>query len=171
MKRLPRQQLLPDPYFDPLTWDPAVASTGVSWASGAIVAANNQAMYLPQIFPVRATLYALRFFAGNGTGNYDLGVYDASFNRIASTGSTAMTAAGVKTLTLPELAVTAGTMLYAALALSLTTGTILRAAFSPAWPMIQTGMVVEASALPLPDPATPVQNTLASLPIFVWGVR
>lgn len=171
MQRLPRQQLLPDPYFDERSWYPAVAVAGVSWALGTWSGAANRAYYVPHVFPVRCTLYALRFAAGNGTGNYDIGVYNAAGTRLASSGSTAMTAAGVKTLSLADIAVTAGTLLYAAIALSSTSGSSSRVAFSPISATINVGQMEESSALPLPATMTPVISTNASLPIFVWGVR
>lgn len=171
MQRLPRQQILPDPYLDERAILTALGTAAVSWAIGTWSTAADRAYYVPQLFPVRCTLYALRFQAGNGTGNYDIGVYDAAGTRLASSGSTAMTAAGTKTLSLADISVTAGTLLYAAIALSSTSGSSGRIAYSVAAPTLAIGQMEESSALPLPSTMTPVVSTNASLPIFVWGVR
>jgi len=162
---------LPDPYFDPQLWWSALATAALSWTTGTLVASANRAMYLPQMFPVDCVLYSLSFYAGNGTGNYDLGVYNDNFVRLVSTGSTAMSAAGVKTLSLPDFKVAAGTLLFAALALSSTSGTILRVPYTTSVASQTAGCGTEDSALPLPSTATPVLSVQNGLPIVVWGVR
>lgn len=171
MKRLSCQQLLPDPYLDPLPFMQAAGvSAGLTWAVSTWSGAADRATYLPQVFPVRCTLYALSFMGGNTTGNYDLGVYSADGVKLASTGSTAL-AASMQTLTLPEIAVPAGGLLYAALALSSTSGSSGRAGFTSAFQTINAGMLQEASALPLPANMTPVISAETEIPIFAWGVR
>jgi hypothetical protein len=170
MQRLPRQQLLPDPWFDEKPWMQGEAVANNSWTTNTFSGAVNRAYYLPQVFPVRATLYALRIHTGNTSGNYDLGVYDAAGNKIASTGSTAM-AVGIQTLALADISVPAGGLLYAALALSNTAGTIAKIPFTPLAAPIGAGLMEESSALPLPTNMTPVICTTANIPIFVWGVR
>lgn len=162
--------VLPDPYIDRVVIDPAISAGAGAWTTGTWSNSANRAMYLPCVFPVRCTLYALRFLGGNTTGNYDLGVYDEKFNRLASKGSTAMSAA-IQTLTLPELVVPAGTLLYAALALSNTSGTLARISFSTTWPAEAGGCASEDSALPLPSSGTPVSTAIPSIPLFAWGVR
>jgi len=140
----------------------SIANAG--WATA------NMALYLPVMFPANATLYAIRFHAANGTGNYDLGLYDEFLTLVASTGSTAMSAAGVKSLTLPEYRVQAGRIYYAALAISSTSGQIVRWAIT-ARDGVAVGVGQQATALPLPDPAVPVTLTTAVIPIFAFGVR
>jgi hypothetical protein len=92
----------------------------------------NKALYVPVIFPVPATLTSIAFVAFNGTGNYDLGFCDGyTKKRIYSSGSTAMTAAGVKKLTFTTpIRIDPGKLYYGALALSSTSGSIWRSNYS-----------------------------------------
>ncbi len=168
----PPVAVLPDP------WVPcfAVAQTRLwagltSFGAGTLVATNNDAHYVPIFMPCDATLYAIRFAAANGTGNYDLGVYDSALNRIASSGSTAMTAAGIKTLSLPDLRFRGGDVIYAALALSNTAGQVIRPLFANNSMQRGVGVGAQASALPLPNPAVPASIAYGVFPWFAFGVR
>ena len=168
MKRLARTRL-PDPY---LPWSPhweALAFASANPGSAALISSNNRALYVPFYLPVSATVYALSFVATNGTGNYDIGIYNDTFARLASSGSTAMTAAGVKTLA-TSLRLGAGKVFYAAFAFSSTAGTILR--WAPGLrSVINAGLFQEDSAVPLPATATPVRITETNMPLFALGVR
>lgn len=164
---------LPDPYCPIHTMLELIAlgGGGGTLALSTSWPANNSARYQPVSFPVDCTLYSISFLAGNTTGNYDLGFYDADYTRLASKGSTAMSAA-VQTLTFsPEIRVKASRIYYAALALSSTSGSFLR------WGPTATADVgifqgQEASALPLPSTMTPVAGTSSAIvPIFAFGVR
>lgn len=162
---------LPDPW---IPWEPynAIRSTITlsSMGHGTIFASNNDSILVPFTLPCDATLYRLSFFAANGTGNYDLALYSSELARLASTGSTAMTAAGVKSLTIPEMRFKGGSVLFAALALSNTLGQVLRIVGNLSQ---QRGFGVgfQASALPLPDPYVPTTPALAGTPLFAFGVR
>jgi hypothetical protein len=92
----------------------------------------NKALCLPVVFPYPCQLYSIAFVAVNGTGNYDLGLYDGySKVRIASSGTTAMSAAGAKTLSSsPDMRVDPGKLYYAALALSSGSGRSQATTFS-----------------------------------------
>jgi hypothetical protein len=134
--------------------------------------AANQAMYCPVTFPCDATIYNVSFVATNGTGNYDLGLYDASYRRLASTGSTAMSAAGVKTLTFPDIRVKAGTTLYVGVVWSSISARMICQANTTVVIMTALGIAEEASALPLPATATPVMVAAATrIPLFTFGIR
>lgn len=134
---------------------------------------TNKAIYIPCYFPDAATLFSISFYAGNGTGNYDLGLYDRDCSaRLFSTGSTAMTAAGGKTLTFTnDYRVGAGDLLFAALALSSATGQCLRLNAGSAQSLRGIGCGVQTSALPLPATATPATTDAAFAPAFLFGVR
>lgn len=164
-----RQQVLPDPWMDRMVHDSINSAAAVLWAVGAW-GGSDLAMYVPQVFPARCTPYELRFHAGNTSGNYDLGVYDSQFRLIASKGSTAMSAA-IQTLTLSNFTVEAGSLYYAALAMSDAAGTILRVNYTPSYPAQAAGIATEAAALPLPATATPVAAARALVPVFAWGIR
>lgn len=167
--RRSRQQVLPTPWIDRLVPEALNGAAGVSWAVGTW-GGSDLAMYVPQVFPARCSPYELRILGGNTTGNYDLGVYDSKFRRLFSTGSTALTAA-IQVLSLPNFTVEAGSLYYAALAMSDGSGTILRVSFTPAYPAQAAGIATEASALPLPATATPLPSARAPVPIFAWGIR
>lgn len=159
-----------DPYV------PSVFADVVGVGAQAIASANwptaNKAIYVPIIFPSPCQINSISFVAVNGTGNYDLGFYDGySKTKIASSGSTAMTAAGAKKLTIsPDYRVDSGKLYYAALALSSASGTVERNnAGVPA--LISLGLAEQTSALPLPSPMVPVTLTSAFMPLFVFGVR
>lgn len=165
-------QYLPDPCIPEHPYVPLRTQLGYSSTafSGGAVTNNNDAHYVPVIFPCDAVLYSIMFCATNATGNYDLGFYNEDLTRIASTGSTAMSA-GIKTLSLPDYRVLAGETYYGALALSSTSGTIIRVIHNiGAMKAVRWG--VEASALPLPATGTPVTTTATTqLPILAFGVR
>lgn len=163
----------PDSFVPPIYPElQALSSSGTAISSGGLTTANL-AYYVPIFFLYPAQIYSLSFAASNGTGNYDLGLYDGySKNRIQSTGSTAMTAAGVKTMTLTtDYRVDAGKLYYAALALSSTSGTVWRWVPASVTSLIGGGFGQQASALPLPSTMTPVTATATVIPLFVFGVR
>ncbi|MCI0408846.1 MAG: hypothetical protein L0191_09825, partial [Acidobacteria bacterium] len=110
--------MLVTPYIPPWPYLEAAAVDGGGVVNTVAWPVANTALYVPVWFPEDSTLSAITFFASNGTGNYDLGLYDSSLARIASSGSTAMSAAGIKSLSLSSLAVTSDQIYYAALALS-----------------------------------------------------
>lgn len=132
----------------------------------------NQAIFLPVSFDTHATIHSLSFAATNGTGNYDIGIYDAGFRRLAASGSTAMTAAGVKTLSFPDMHFKAGETIYLAGAWSSTSARLICHQLASLPVVIAQGCAEEASALPLPSTATPVIPANATnLPLFTLGVR
>ncbi len=146
--------------------------TGQTSHASAAWPTANKAIYIPVIFRYPATLTSITYVAGNGTGNYDLGLYDGySKLKLASSGSTAVTAAGGKTLTFTTpIRVEAGWLYYAAVAVSSTSG----AAFKGA-PTVNTaitcGLAEQTTALPLPATMAPATISSAYMPIIIFGVR
>lgn len=171
MRSLSRM-VLPDPWLPHDEMDEVAAVATLSGvASGTIVGTNNDALYVPVVFPCDCTLYAIRFAGTNTSGNYDLGFYDAALNRLASKGSTAM-AAEVQELALADLRVMAGQVYYAAAAFSNTAATIVRVNWAAGGWQRGAGFGLQASALPLPNPAVPTTvGALAVAPVFAFGVR
>ncbi len=165
---------LPDTYIPSVYVElQALSAAGTAIASGVLTTAN-MAFYVPVVFPFPAQLYSISFVAANGTGNYDLGFYDGySKTRIQSTTSTALTAAGKKTMTFTvDYAADPGKVYYAALSFSSTSGTVW--CWTPAATvnqLIAGGVANEASALPLPATMTPVTATGVRVPIFIFGIR
>lgn len=165
------QTMMPDPWV-PLGAHLEANSFGsvTAFLAGTIVASNNVALYCPVIFPADCTLYALRFMAANGTGNYDIGLYNSSFARLASSGAVAMSAAGLKTLSLSDIRVTAGDLYYMAIALSSSSGQVQRSV-SSVNSLIPAGVAQQASAMPLPNPMVPATMGGTSFPLMAFGIR
>lgn len=139
----------------------------LNWAllGGTVWPAANRAIYVPVSFPADCTLYSISFKAVNGSDNYDLGFYDGAGTRIAASGSTAMSAAGTKTLTLPELRVFAGNQYYGALVLSGTAGVVFSKGPAATAPLIVVGVGQEAlGATALPATMTPASPASTLFP-------
>lgn len=168
MKRI----ILPDPCspLDCLDKATVVNGGGFSLAAGTTGWGANVATFLPVTFPCDVTLYSIAVRGANTTGNYDIGLYDKDLNLLASKGSTAM-ASAVLSLTLPELRVRAGELLYAAFVTSSTSSSIYRYPGSTANGFIGVGMGQQASALPLPSTASPATMAASTAACFVFGVR
>jgi hypothetical protein len=128
----------------------------------------NAALYVPCRFPVAATITAISWRPTNTTGNYDFGLYDKLFNRIASKGSTAMANAQVD-LAIANYRVPAGGTVWAAFALSNTSGRYAGYSLGTTAALVPVGCQEQASALALPDPATPAAiSSWLHIPIFTF---
>lgn len=134
---------------------PNLSGANLTWSGTGAWPAANRALYVP--FTVPETYNAQKMFVYNGThsGNADIGIYDESWNRLVSTGSTASSGDGA----LQEFDIT-DTLLYRGryyfgLAFDNGTVTIRRvttgaAALCSAW-----GMAQQATAFALPSTAIP----------------
>jgi hypothetical protein len=158
--------------FVPSVYSEMLGAGAVGTLAGRSFPAANRAVHVPVMWPWPCQLYSLTVIAANGTGNYDLGFYDGySKNLIASAGSTAMTAAGAKTLTFSrDIRVDAGKVYYAAVAGSSTSGQV-EGFNTGILGLISIGMGQQASALPLPSTMTPATVATGFMPLFVFGVR
>lgn len=164
------RQLLPDPYIPWGAWIETFAtSTCQSPAAGAMSASNNLSFYMEVVFPCDVTVYGLNFVAANGTGNYDIGIYNSAFARLVSSGSVAMSAAGHKTLSISNLKLSGGVPYWFGLALSSASGQVYRyAAAAASQCHMKFGL---ESAFPLPSTATPAVMTAAGFAIMSVNVR
>lgn len=171
MDRIPLQ-VLSDPWCPHLMMDDARYQIGfTALAAGTVVATNNDAHYIPIVFPCDATIYSMQFAAANGTGNYDIGLYDSALRRLVSSGSVAMSAAGIKTLAISDMRVFGGELYFAAGAWNNTAAQIIRPQF-PLGILRGLGWGMEASAFPLPATATPTSAVAYAVsPLFAFGVR
>lgn len=151
--------------IDTLTSGPLPPQNVVSSTGGAWPVAET-AIYVP--LAVRSPSIVKKiWFAGasTGTGNYDIGLYDAAGVKLLAKGSTAKTTAGVEvvwdctdTFILPGV-------YYFALVSDSATDTFLR--LQPTAPLpVALGIWTEASAFPLPATATfAIDQTLAYMPV------
>ena len=164
--------VLPDPWIPSQENQEVKGVAGLTGiASGTIVGSNNDAHYVPVVFPCDATIYALRFAGTNTSGNYDIGFYDAALNRLASKGSTAMSSA-IQELSISDMRVKGGELYYAAASFSNSAATIIRINWAAA--AFQRGALfgLQGTAHPLPNPGVPASAAaLAVAPVFAFGVR
>lgn len=128
----------------------------------------NLALYVPFRLRRNASFAAVRAMVGNGataSGNLDVGVYDESWNRLASLGSTAQSGTSV-----PQLAALALTLrrgrYYLGLAFDNNVGTVSAIGSITAGVLAALGCAQQASAFPLPATATPVACTQTIIPAF-----
>lgn len=141
---------------------------GASYNASIGPGSANAALYVPCRFPIAATITAISWRPTNTTGNYDFGLYDSLFNRIASKGSTAMANAQVD-LAIGNYRVRAGGTVWVAFALSNTSGRYAGYNMGALAYLIPVGCQEQASALPLPDPAVPAaMSSWTHIPIFVF---
>lgn len=164
---MPATTLMPDPWIPDTTslLEPLGAPTlyaSVAWPSA------NLAIYMPVVFPADCTIYSMSVVGNNTTGNYDLGFYSPLFTRIASKGSTAMSAA-VLTLSIGDYRVRAGDIYFAAVTCS-GAGAIIMGGIAAVFGMV-TGFAQQATALPLPATGTPATFAQAVYPLVSFGVR
>jgi hypothetical protein len=122
---------------------------------------NNQAWFIPFRIDVERIAVKLCYVVGaTASGDVDMGIYDSQWNRLVSNG--AGTAQG-SINTLQEFNITDTPLppgQYAlALSLSLSTGTFFAASVSDESTVPLIPMYEQATAHPLPNPATPVQTT------------
>ena len=134
----------------------AASATAVAASGGYAVA--NAAHYYP--FRLSAPFTSAYAFWGNGgavSGHVDVGVYDSSFNRLGSVGSTVQ--AGLQSVQSVALvvALTPG-LYYLAIAADNTTATIYNAVTAAPRNWI-TGARRQTSAFPLPNPGVPIASS------------
>lgn len=129
----------------------------------------NRAIYIP--FHIDEPLLASLLFCANGataSGNVDMGIYSASFVRLVSIGSTAQAGTNaIQTFDITDTLLAAGDY-YFGIAVDNTTATLIQA--NPGVPMAQSsGLLMQASAFPLPATATPVTVSSGYTPLV--GLR
>ena len=125
-----------------------------AWSDSAIWPTANLALFIPLYLPESIT--TTKLFWGNGdvvSGNVDMGIYQTSGTRLASTGSTAQ--AGTSGPQSVALATTLPTgTYYLALAMNNITGRMTRSTGVNVGLARAAGMMEQASAFPLPAAAT-----------------
>jgi hypothetical protein len=136
------------PPFDRVT---ASVSANVSTAWGTA----NLAYFYPVWVPESCVLTKLWWQNGaTANGNVDVGVYTDQGNRLISTGTTLQTGTSViQSVDITDTPVPAG-LLYFAIALSSATGTIWSVAASLSGSLAIMSGYQQATAFPLPNPAT-----------------
>ncbi len=174
MRRLLLYDRLPDPWvpLGYLDWEaqfqtntPPTIYAGAAWPTA------NFSIAWPFYVPVDCTVYSMSVaFTTGGTDNFDIGIYAYDYTLLASKGSTA-TAAGVVTYTLSDLRLQAGLQYYIAVVMNGTTNLIFRSSVAGAQVANDCGAFGQATAFPLPNPATPAPIANTPIPLVVLGIR
>lgn len=116
---------------------------------------SNLAIFFPFEIYEPITIAKLTVLNGSAvSGNIDAGIYDAMGNRLVSIGSTAQSGTtAIQTFDVTDTLLVPG-LYYLALALDNTTGTVGGYSGLIAGDMQAAGCFQQASAFPLPNPAT-----------------
>jgi hypothetical protein len=126
----------------------------------------NRALFIP--FALDAAGIIPSLYIANGaavSGNVDVGIYSASFQRLASAGGVTQTGTNnTQILGLSGVALTAGAY-WLALVLDNLVGTIMCMGSLAGAQAEQIGIVEVATAYPLPAAVTPATPTMTILPL------
>lgn len=166
------RNILPTPFFPE---DTAIGMDSLSGAHAAYATSAwlvaNRLYYTPFSFPASVSLFSVSFLSTTAAGNFDIAIYDRNFNRLASLGTTAMTAA-IKTFTFSDLRIEAGVLHYCGLVLSSTSDSIFRRLPASIAQTVAAGMAQESPGSTVcPDPGTPVIMSNSYIPLLAYGIR
>ena len=159
------------------TTAPVVTANPGIYGSGAWLGANLP-FAIPFLLPRREVVYQLGWYNGTSAGdNADVGLYDASWNRIVSTGSTAATPSSApQFVDISDTVLAPGTLYYLVMARDTTTSARQRrwnVASAPAVGLVGCYASADAS-FPLPDPLTNmtlVAATWTTIPEALMALR
>lgn len=130
--------------------------------------AANRAIYIPLAIPFYYPVNRAWIAVQASAGNIDIGVYSEQGARIWHSGSTVV--AGTTTLQFitpsPTFILPPGSYYLAAVCSTTTTATFGRWNTGIGASHQMAGTLQQASALPLPDPMTPVTLTTTFMPMF-----
>jgi len=147
-------------------WGFRVGST--SGPASAAWPSANLAIFVPVTLGASERIDAIRAVITNGTaasGNFDVGIYDENWNRVASLGSTAQSGTSVAQLATVSWTLTKGRW-YLGLAFDNTTATVAAIGSFAVGSLAALGCAQMASAFPLPATVTPARCAQTILPIF-----
>lgn len=151
----------------------ALTMVGAAFTSASATPAANRAFYIPFYVESTVTAYKMAFIVGAQAGNYDVGIYDCSFNRIVSLGSTAVPAAGLAVADIADTVLVPGTYFMAINLSTVTTLTVNANATAGINVLAAVcGMAVQdVGAVTLPDPATFAAPAAAWVPALSVATR
>lgn len=152
--------------FDPLN----ISAT--SLAVGGVWPAANRAIFLPFMVEAAVTAYMMAIEVTVQSGNCDIGIYDVlGVDRLVSTGSTAVGAAGIQTFNITDTLLLPG-VYWAALCIDNITAAVTRSSSISAIWLQSVGVQQQAvGAVTLPDPATLANPAAAYLPNIAVGLK
>jgi hypothetical protein len=125
---------------------------GIAGDSFQTVGAANNALFRALIIPVDCTVTGIRVNIGTSSGNIDVALYDASFNRVAANGGGGSPGTGLRTIAFSgNYAATAGRYWIAVAANNNTVTFEMQRAGTGGLP---GGARSQSTAYPLPNPAS-----------------
>lgn len=145
-------------------WGQHLNAGQVSAGTGGVWPAANRALYEQVLVYEPTTIYQLGVEVTVQSGNLDLGVYDESWARLVSSGSTAVAAAGLQLVDPADLVLKPG-VYFLAMACDNGTAAFFRGTYDNA-AMPAVGIMQQASAFPLPANATPALPANAYQPVI-----
>jgi len=156
---------LPQPYIITSSPASAVAANVSAYALAAFPAANR-ALFIPFTLPSTQRIATVSVYAG-GSGTFDLGIYEKTcVTKLASLGSTTLSANAVNTWTLTKpFLVRKGELFWLGLSASAVTATFVSQPRTVTT-LRTMGVAQQTTAHPLPSPATPAQVASTFIPTF-----
>lgn len=138
-------------------------SSNIAWASA------NLAVFVPVRIPYPVTVYKIAVGAGStAAGNFDVGIYDSSGNRLVSSGATAKGASTEHIIDVTDTVIGPG-LFYLALAAD---GTNNYMCWSTSVQVTRlVGVVQMASAYTLPSAATFAASSNSPIPVISAYLR
>jgi len=130
---------------------PASACQGIIDFAGGLFTtaaawpAANRALFIPFLVESTVTAYKMAFEVGAQAGNCDVGIYDELGNRLVSSGSTGVGAAGLQVVDITDTVLTPALYYMAMNCDTVTTLTILRAAPSTSLTVLQMSGLKQAA--------------------------
>lgn len=157
------QYYIPSVLNEATNFGQAAVSDGTAWPTA------NLGIYIPVYLSAAKTLAQIWYTTGGtATGNVDAALYDSSFTRLATVGSTAIGATNSAiNLNIADTAMSANTLYYIGFAHSTNTSTIGLVSMARAAFFHLLGCRQEASALPLPATGTPATFAQTKVPFLM----
>jgi hypothetical protein len=147
-----------------------IVNTGNAFNTSGTWPANNLGIYCPVWVSRQVTVYQMSYIVATQSGNYDIGIYDNFGNRLVSSGSQTVPAAGIALRDITDTVIGPGAY-FLALSISTTVASIRRSNVG-----IQgfraCGILQQAiGAVTLPDPFTGVALASAYCPYLTAHLR
>lgn len=149
----------------------SIFATGGLGTGNGVYSTANLAMYFPLWLSEPTTVVQAYLQMGSvASGNFDLGIYDASFVRQVSTGSTASTVTnGTQVVDITDTTLDRG-YYWLAIACDNTTISLRRVVPGSNYTRL-LGFMMQTSAFPLPATATPAATNQATMAMFGFTKR
>ncbi len=152
------------------TWSQYGLQAANNYVNTATVWTANRAVFQPVLVPRTIIVYLLSIRVQTQAGNVDVGIYDLGDNRLVSSGTTAVAAAGIQTFDITDTTLTPG---WYKLALSSDSATaVFRTTVNLTVANARLcGFQQQSSAFVLPATATPVAYATACAPMIAGSYR